>query len=294
MKNAIITGTNGFIAKRLSIKLSALGWSVIELTREAYNVSGDPTGEKLRAIFAKEKPNVVFHLASLFLAQHHSNDIPAMIESNVLLGTRLLQTISETTTKESPIDFIHAGTGWQRFSKEDTSPVNLYAATKSAFTAIADYYASAANIRTVELRLFDTYGPGDTRKKVVRLLIDTALKAPAAPVDFSPGQQKLHLVNVDDAVLAFIQSADWLAGQSVKTRAIFRVDGESMITLKDLAREVEMLTKTKLAINWGGRPYRDREVMLPYTELKRVPGWSPTISLRQGLRDLLESLQDPK
>ncbi len=294
MKTAIITGTNGFIGKRLSVKLSSLGWNVVELTREAYNVSSDPSGDKLRAIFAKEKPTVVFHLASLFLAQHQSADLPSLIESNVLLGTRLLQTISETATKEDPIDFINAGTGWQRFSKEDASPVNLYAATKSAFTAIADYYASAANIRTVELRLFDTYGPGDTRKKVVRMLIDNALKVPAAPIDFSPGQQKLHLVHLDDVVLAFVQAAEWLAGQSVKTRAIFRVDGESMITLKDLAREVEMLTKTKLSINWGGRPYRDREVMLPYTELKRVPGWSPTISLRQGLRDLLESLQAPR
>ena len=97
MKTAIITGTNGFIGKRLSVKLSALGWNVVELTREAYNVSGDPDGEKLRAIFAKEKPNVVFHLASLFLAQHQSADLPALVESNVLLGTRLLQTISETS-----------------------------------------------------------------------------------------------------------------------------------------------------------------------------------------------------
>jgi len=144
------------------------------------------------------------------------------------------------------------------------------------------------------LRLFDTYGPGDTRKKVVQLLFETAITPPNAPIDFSPGQQKMYLVHVDDAVAAFVQAEGWLSNQPNGTRAIFRVDAESLTTLKDLAREVEMLTKTKLAINWGGRPYRDREVMSPYSELKRIPGWSPTISLRQGLRDMLQSLQASK
>ncbi|CAN5499923.1 NAD(P)-dependent oxidoreductase [soil metagenome] len=289
MKTAIVTGSTGFIGQRLAAKLKSLEWNVIELTRKAYDVSKDEDGAKLRAIFEKEKPNAVFHLASKFLAEHKSEDLPGVIESNVLLGARLLQTITETSTADAPIDFLTAGTGWQRFSKEDGSAVNLYAATKAAFSAVTDYYSMAANIRTAELRLFDTYGPGDTEKKIVQQLFDTAKNPPAAPLDFSPGQQKLYMVHVDDAVNAFVVAEGWLSKQPMRTRGVFRVDAESMITLKDLAREVEMLTKSKLAITWGGRPYRDREVMLPYSELKRIPGWAPTISLRQGLRDLLES-----
>lgn len=292
MKKVLITGSTGFIGKRLTAKLKSLEYNVVELTRERYDVSKDANGAKLRAIFELEKPSAVFHLASRFLAQHATEDLPSMIESNISLGTRLLQTITETSTAEAPIDFITAGTGWQRFSKEDGSSVNFYAATKSAFSAITDYYASASTIRTAELRLFDTYGPGDTRKKVVQLLFETAKNPPAAPIDFSPGQQKLYMVHVDDAVNAFVVAETWLAKQPMRTRGSFRVDAESMITLKDLAREVEMLTKVKLPITWGGRPYRDREVMLPYSEQKRIPGWAPTISLRQGLRDLLENSPD--
>ena len=46
------------------------------------------------------------------------------------------------------------------------------------------------------------------------------------------------------------------------------------------------LSGTSLAIEWGARPYRDREVMVPWTKGKTVPGWAPHIPLERGLGEL--------
>ena len=265
----------------------------MRLTRDAYDVSKDLDGSILRRIFGNEKPDAVFHLASLYLANHESADLPTLVESNILFGTRILQTLVEAASDLKLIKtvFVSAGTGWQNFSKTDTAPVNLYAATKSAFNDISRYYSSAFSLRACELRLFDTYGPNDPRRKVVRVLLETALaSASSVPIDFSPGDQKLHLVHVDDVVEAFVRAETWLTEQRASTSASFKVDSDKLITLKALAVEVENLTQRKISVRWGGRPYREREVMEPYSHWPRVPGWSPRVSLTQGLDDVYRSL----
>jgi nucleoside-diphosphate-sugar epimerase len=44
-----------------------------------------------------------------------------------------------------------------------------------------------------------------------------------------------------------------------------------------------------LNIVWGGRPYRAREVMEPWTAFSTLPGWSPRISLKEGIRRMVSS-----
>jgi hypothetical protein len=42
------------------------------------------------------------------------------------------------------------------------------------------------------------------------------------------------------------------------------VTSGEQVRLKDLAKRYEQENHVKLNINWGGRPYREREVMKPY------------------------------
>ena len=50
---------------------------------------------------------------------------------------------------------------------------------------------------------------------------------------------------------------------------------------------LEEVAGRTLRISWGARPYREREVMQPWTGTP-LPGWSPNIDLLTGFRDLLE------
>jgi hypothetical protein len=45
----------------------------------------------------------------------------------------------------------------------------------------------------------------------------------------------------------------------------------------------------KVDIKWGGRKYREREVMIPWKNGKTLPGWSPKITIEQGIR-LMEGI----
>jgi hypothetical protein len=39
----------------------------------------------------------------------------------------------------------------------------------------------------------------------------------------------------------------------------------------------------KLNIEWGGRPYRDREVMVPWKGIP-VPGWKAKVNVEEGIQ----------
>jgi hypothetical protein len=43
-------------------------------------------------------------------------------------------------------------------------------------------------------------------------------------------------------------------------------------------------------IDFGKRPYRQREVFTPWTKYRRLPNWAPTINLEEGLLRLKEEV----
>ena len=99
----------------------------------------------------------------------------------------------------------HSQPGWQHFGTPDYRPVNLYAATKQAFEDVLAYYADAQGIAAVTLELYDTYGPGDPRRKLIRILFEAARSG--EPIQLSPGEQVIELLHVDDAVPRIVKEA---------------------------------------------------------------------------------------
>ena len=51
------------------------------------------------------------------------------------------------------------------------------------------------------------------------------------------------------------------------------VSSGKTVTLRELVRRYEKLIGKKLLIDWGARPYREREVMHPWRGGKILPGW---------------------
>ena len=57
------------------------------------------------------------------------------------------------------------------------------------------------------------------------------------------------------------------------------------VTIHELL--LERCAGAPLKMEWGGRPYRFREVMVPWSKGGPVPGWSPQIGLEEGLKTIL-------
>jgi len=282
-RRALITGITGFIGGQLASHLLAEGWHVEAIVRPTSNVAGlsfadavtfhrMEDDQDLTPVLTASAPDIVFHLASLYLAEHRPDQVEELVRSNILLPARLAQAMANTGARR----LINTGTAWQHFRGESYMPVNLYAATKQAAEDLLAYYADACDISVITLRLFDTYGEGDKRRKLVQILIDAAHSG--TKLAMSPGEQVVDLTHVEDVVEAFVVAANRLYDTNRPVSEAYLVSGER-ISVRRMASIVEEAIGRPLAPDFGGRPYRAREVMTLADVGTSLPGWKRRHSL---------------
>ena len=291
-QNTLITGATGFIGshlvRRLLQKESA---NVGIVVRESSDLSSfahlrdrisvhtyDGSVESLRHAIDSTSPAQIFHLASQFISRHNATDIQDLLASNILFGTQLLEAMSTSDCQQ----LINTGTSWQHFQNQDYSPVNLYAATKQAFECMLQYYLETQPFKVVTLKLFDTYGPRDLRKKLFSLfkMAENAEK----PLAMTQGEQRIDLVYIDDVIEAFLHAAEHVSTLSPGEHQQYVVSSQKPIPLRDLASVYEQALGCQLNIDWGGRPYSPREVMQPWTKGNLLPSWKAKVGLTEGIR----------
>jgi nucleoside-diphosphate-sugar epimerase len=298
MARALITGAAGFIGGGLARRLLQEGWEVHVLlgrtcVREAladvahqlrmHDHDGSMDG--MRGILEAARPDVVFHLASLFLADHQAKDVETLVASNILLSTQLAEAMVAVGARR----LVNTGTSWQHYGTNGYRPVNLYAATKQAFEDILAYYHDAHGLSCITLKLYDTYGPGDRRRKLIHILLEAARSGELLAM--SPGEQAVELTHAADVADAFLVGAQRLLTSETPKMESFLVPG-TRLTVRALVAKVAEATGRPIQVQWGGRPYRPREVMVPVASAgTALPDWSPTRTLEQGLAELFAGTQ---
>lgn len=292
---ALVTGATGFVGSHLVRTLVREGWAVHILTRPASDLTAlgpertsvkvhrhDGSMQALTIAVDEAKPDLVFHLASLFISEHKPDDVGPLISANVLFSTQLLEAMALTQVR----CLINTATAWQHYQDAPYSPVCLYAAAKQAFGAILQYYVEAHEFRVITLKLFDTYGPEDRRPKLFSLL-ERAVHT-TEPLAMSAGEQHLDLVYIDDVVAAYLHAAKRLLHASYDGHETYAVSSDAPIALRDVIALYESVKKTRLNIAWGAKPYRKREPMHPWSGGIALPGWKSRVSLSEGIARLPE------
>jgi len=297
---ALVTGATGFVGGRLARRLLADGWETHAIVRPSSNAtilrgvlgSGnvyahDGSTVDLIDVLRSVHPDVVFHLASVFVAEHATDDVDPLVQSNILFGTQLL----EAMTVAAVSTIVNTGTTWQHYEGREYSPVSLYAATKQAFQDILQFYCEVRGLRAVTLELPDTYGSGDRRPKLLSVL-DRAART-GETLQMSPGEQLLDLLHVDDVVHGYEVAADALLAENLPSPSQYRLSSGSLVRLRDVVELYREATGHTVNVVWGGRPYRVREVMEPVSPVSVLPEWQACISLKDGLATLeAESQED--
>jgi len=287
-RRALVTGATGFVGSHLVSRLVADGWHVECVVRPGSDCSVLPAEAICRYhdgstcgladLVVGASPHVVFHLASLFVSEHVSEEVEPLVRSNVLFGAQLLEAMCIAGVDT----LVNTGTAWQHYRNAEYEPVNLYAATKQAFEALARFYSSARGLRVLTLELSDTYGPDDRRPKLF-----TVLRSAASTGDrlaMSGGEQLVDLVYVDDVVDAYLVAASFLLSQPEGYMRSYGVFSGRPIRLRALVDEYLSATNQSIEIDWGARPYRQREVMVPSLRTPRLGAWQPSVGLVEGIQ----------
>lgn len=294
----LVTGATGFIGQNLVKNLLDKKYEIHCLVRPCSDVSKidtriktfsyDNNIDSLIDFFQNQKFDGIVHLASLFLVSHTKNDISNLIFSNIKFGTELLEACKISNVKW----FINTGTFWQNHhSQEGYNPVNLYSATKEAFEVMVKYYTETSNLIFTTIKLSDTFGLNDTRNKIFNIWSNIAKSGKV--LEMSAGEQIIDISYIEDVISAYDILINYLISDKKEEfkNQEFVVTNNERVSLKELLKIFEDATNTKLNIVWGGRPYREREVMIPYNKGKVVPTWEQKYSLKEAIQKMMEKLK---
>ena len=262
--------------------------------------------QKLAEIFARHKPQAVFHLAAQTHVDRSIDSPRGFMESNIMGTFELLEVIRsywhELPVKEQvAFRLIHISTDevYGDLGLNDQPPLKeqscyLPSSPYSASKAASDHLVRAWH-RTYEFPVILThctnnYGPYQYPEKLIPYMINCALHERPLTI-YGQGNQIRDWIHVTDHVRALHQIwAHGRIGQSYNISAEHRLTNIELVHklcahLDQIRPHQTLPSYAELITHVAERPGHDQRYALDASKLRYELGWQPEVDFEQGLRD---------
>jgi len=274
-KLILVTGADGFIGQHLTATLLRSGYDV----------------QLIDDIFQPVKPrgklHAVIHLAGVSLARHFKEDPHTSFNVN-LMGTLTFLELA----RQSGAHFVFASSsavyGNPRSLRVSEAhplrPINAYAKSKVMGEILCEEYAKLMSAPVTVLLFFNVFGQGQRSEFIIPSIVKSITDN--SPVNLRNPNSKRDFLYIDDlneAIKRVIKS-------KLKGFHVFNVGNGQSHAVKEIVKEMMLLTRKN--ISWkkisGPKMAEVRAINADIKAIKREVGWTPKISLREGLKRILD------
>ncbi len=325
----LITGAAGFIGMHTVQKMAALGHEVIGLDninayyetdlkyarlaelgikREdlEYNkkVNGNPNihfvlldiqdAGNLNSLFAKQKFDVVIHLAAQAGVRYSITNPRDYIDSNIIGFYNVLEACRNFPLQHlvfASSSSVYGNTNMVPFSEKQNTdfPVSFYAATKKSNEVMAHSYSELYKMKITGLRFFTVYGPWGRPDMAPTLFAKAGMEGKPIKV-FNEGNQSRDFTYIDDIVQG-IQ----IVAQKPPAETNFRmlnIGNGNPVNLMEFIQLLELnIGKT---FQYNMMPAQDGDVQSTYADVSEIQklGYKTTTSLELGIPKFVDWFLD--
>lgn len=304
-KPIAITGGGGFIGGALVQQLAQHRCNILILDKKPCDsslvarwggsvqwVQGDIVDASwLKKVMDAFRPQVVIHLAAIhFIPESDANPLKAL-QANIL-GTHHLLRVSENLPLQKFLFVSSAavyGVGEGPHSESaELAPIDVYGITKLCGEQWVQLFHARTGVPCIIVRLFNTYGPGETVPHLIPHLIQQAIRNPR--VELGNLEPKRDYIHVNDVVRALLQ----LLVLDRHSCDIYNVGTGQQHSVRDVIQAVECALGRKLTIHQAS--HLSRQVDRPHlvadvSKIRADIGWGPTITFEDGIRNLVSHMQ---
>jgi GDP-4-dehydro-6-deoxy-D-mannose reductase len=307
-KTAFVTGAEGFIGSHLVKFLHAKEWEVIgsyqwhgcnsfQKAANLHFVQCDlRDGQRVTRLLGDYQPSHIFHLGAQSLPTVSWVDPVGTFESNVMGSLYLFEAARHM--KRAPIvvsacssaEYGHVPRSAIPVTEHQAlRPLHPYGISKVCLDLLAREYFLDYKIPTVNLRLFNTTGPGktdDAPSDFIRQLvrIKKGLQPPVIEVgNLTP---RRAFLDVRDTVLGF-----YLAALRGKRGEAYNLCAASTHEIGKLLHTAIQLSGVKATIRSSPhlmRPSDEKIIFGSTKKFRKDTDWKPTLSIKQTLSSMFE------
>ena len=303
---AVVTGASGFIGSHLVDGLLAAGYRVKALARHlpglispvaqanpALKLCPLSMGDGLALQEAIEGADLVFHLASGSLPQSSNRDPQADVQVNLLGALKVLEA-ARLAQVQRLVMVSSGGTVYgvpQQVPIPETHPTDptcSYGISKLAIEKYVALYRQLPGLDGLVLRVANPYGERqrlDATQGVVPVFLGKALRGEPLQI-WGDGSTVRDFLHVSDVVAALLAAAHYQGEER-----LFNVGSGEGLSLNQLVALLGAELQRPLAVEY--LPARGFDVptnVLCIERAQRCLGWSPTVSVAEGLHSLCASL----
>ncbi|EAO1485924.1 CDP-paratose synthase [Salmonella enterica] len=272
----LIMGAFGFLGSRLTSYFESRH-TVIGLARKRNNEATInniiyTTENNWIEKIVEFEPNIIINTIACY--GRHNEPATALIESNILMPIRVLESISSLDAV-----FINCGTSLP----PNTS---LYAYTKQKANELAAAIIDKVCGKYIELKLEHFYGAFDGDDKFTSMVIRRCLSN--QPVKLTSGLQQRDFLYIKDLLTAFDCIINNI-NNFPKFHSI-EVGSGKAISIREYVETVKNITKSNSIIEFGVVKERANELMYScadIAELEKI-GWKREFSLVDALTEIIE------
>jgi len=283
MSKILVTGSTGFIGKRLVKNLKKYKYDVIELNSE----KGDISDLDLSSVYKYDDISHIFHLASATYVPL-SWEKPSLFYKSSVIGTN--NVLELCRKKESTFTYVSAylyGEPKKLPISEDhiLQPNNPYAHSKFLAEELCRFYSEFYDLKVVIARPFNIYGENQKTNFLIPKIIDQVINSDKISVmDLYPKRDFLY---VDDLVDGLVKTID------VKNKfSIYNFGSGVSHSVKEIIKIIQKVAKTDKTIisNNVKRKNEINNVVADISKAKNELNWQPRYSLEQGIENIIKHL----
>jgi len=302
-KRLIITGGAGFIGCNVARRLAVAGWQVtavddLSLGR-AENLPADiplVVGDVAETDTWRRVPEVdaIVHLAGASSAPMFPDNLAGCFHNNVIGHIRVLEYARQCGARRvvyASTSSIYGNVPPPLTEDGELDVPNFYAVSKYCMEQISRMYQKQYDLDVVGLRFMSVYGPREDHKGRLANLVSQFIwdvEAGRAPVVYGDGTQTRDFTNVGDVAQAIRLVLDCPA---VLGSGIFNVGTGRGTPVNELVATLADLMGREIHPAHVPNPVRCGYVLQQIASVERsqrVLGYRPSISLREGIQEILE------
>lgn len=253
--------------------------------------------EAVVSLLTEIRPDRIYHLAALSSAKA-SWKLPQLTMNINIIGTLNIMEAMREHSPESRLLLIGSGEEYGLVNPEEVPiketvqvrPQNPYAVSKLAQNLLGGLYQKAYGLDIRSVRAFNHIGPhqlpvfaaADFCRQVAE--IERGVKAPVLRVGNLSA--KRDFTDVRDVVRAYVSVME--KGVPGKT---YNVGGGTVCTIDELLKKILSLSSADISVEVDPdklRPVDAPEISADISELTKDTGFTPSISLEQTLREMLD------